>query len=282
MCSDWFLQPRESEALAVLRASQLQNLGSAIEYELVNASRLDWGGGTTVPVASPSARGSAAAGRSAYQWHPSSLRISLSGLRLKADGKLRYDDWVWNAYRKKMQETRVTFADGRTRDLWDWAFDEDRKAAARDVLAYGRKTGYEKCILLDYRTAERFADVEDGKPNSVNVTDALRQARREGRTVVAVHNHDDGQPPSPLDVAVTVSWPGTLRETVVAVPGGFHELRPGPLADPKRPDRALAYMMAIRQTEIETGVVSDELWARELKELFVRGEIYHDYRGTGS
>lgn len=80
---------------------------------------------------------------------------------------------------------------------------------------------------------------------------------------------------------MTVSWPGTLRETVAAVPGGRHELRPGPLADPERPDRALAHLMRRRQIEIETGLVSTDQWDRELKELFVRGEIHHDYRRIG-
>lgn len=164
--------------------------------------------------------------------------------------------------------------------MWDWSFDVDREAARRDVLEFGALEKREAAILLDYRTGERVGKqpITPGTGISVNVAELLRQARREGRTVVAVHNHSNGTPPSPQDVAVTVSWPGTLRETLVATPEGWHTLRPGPLSDPERPDRALIVTMEMMQAEMDAGLLSEEQWQLELKGFAVGGDIYHDYR----
>ena len=83
---------------------------SAIEYQLVNAGRLDWGGGATVDVTAPAKRG----GRDAYRFHPSDLRIPLETLREK------YSADVFERFRQNAQGERIEFADGRTMTVWEW------------------------------------------------------------------------------------------------------------------------------------------------------------------
>jgi len=104
------------------------------------------------------------------------------------------------------------------------------EAIARSV-GRGRRDGYEHSVVIDQATGRIIESRTDRSPNSVTFSKEVEQLAKDHRnSLLAVHNHPRGWPPSSADIANLKEYRGVGRAIIYGHDGGIYSIE---LGDPQ-------------------------------------------------